>query len=339
MTKINKAAYQSSFFEAIPEMESNAQKIFHTIDKAKHEDFDMKLKNQSSQKDLTKKINEQIHNKLKATLPSNQHKALFISNATYGTANWLSSACNFKRFLKLNHDDFTEGLRLRLLIPIFSYNILPNTKCICSKPIDKDPFHGLTCKNHQGIKIQTHNEIRDGLANLIKTISPYAQVKIEQTLGKMANEERANPTTPKTDKSTEIRCDIWVADGSDLKLLDVKVTCPASQTNIAKNSHTTPHVANILSHKLKMDHYKNYLIEKFHHTITPFVLETSGRLSKESEKYLDKIFGLAKAIPSFNKDLQLIRKEFILHINNILVRSNAKLVRYSRAHGADVSNY
>jgi len=107
MTKINKAAYQSSFFEAIPEMESNAQKIFHTIDKAKHEDFDMNLKNQSSQKDLTKKINEQIHNKLKATLPSNQHKALFISNATYGTANWLSSACNFKRFLKLNHDDFT----------------------------------------------------------------------------------------------------------------------------------------------------------------------------------------------------------------------------------------
>jgi len=88
-----------------------------------------------------------------------------------------------------------------------------------------------------------------------------------------------------------------------------------------------------------MDHYKNYLLEKFHHTITPFVLETSGRLSKESEKYLDKIFGLAKAIPSFNKDLQLIRKEFILHINNILVRSNAKLVRYSRAHGADVSNY
>ena len=70
----------------------------------------------------------------------------------------------------------------------------------------------------------------------------------------MANEERANPTTPKTDKSTEIRCDISVADGSDLKLLDVKVTCPASQTNIAKNSHTTPHVVNIPSHKLKMDH-------------------------------------------------------------------------------------
>ena len=88
-----------------------------------------------------------------------------------------------------------------------------------------------------------------------------------------------------------------------------------------------------------MDHYKNYLLEKFHHTITPFVLETSGRLSKESEKYLDKIFGLAKAIPTFNKDLQLIRKEFILHINNILVRSNVKLVRYSRAHGANVSNY
>lgn len=118
-----------------------------------------------------------------------------------------------------------------------------------------------------------------------------------------------------------------------MKIIDVTITCPITKTAMKKSSHLFENVANVLAASRKELHYKAFLKDNAFACVVPFALETSGRLSSQSENFLDNLFGLSTANPTLNLDTAVLRKDFISRINCILVRSNAMLIRHSQAFG------
>ena len=182
---------------------------------------------------------------------------------------------------------FREVLRHRLLIPVV---LEPVNRCLCGNgdhPALIASYHAMNCVKTSFEKIRRHDGIRDALMRFIKSVEPRAQVTKEALLN--------------ADNSNE-RSDLRVILPSVTYQVDISITNPAqldclpslrSQTsnasvleegefNILRSSSTVDNFAASRVEKEKLYKYRNY-------QISPFVIESTGRLGKLAVEFLDKI--------------------------------------------------
>ena len=103
-----------------------------------------------------------------------------------GSSNWLSCLPLRKHGFVLNKSEFRDSIRLRYNLDL---DRLPS-QCPCGKTFDVN--HSLNC-HLGGYIIIRHNEIRDFLAGLLKTVC--SDVEVEPQLQELEGEQFTRSST------------------------------------------------------------------------------------------------------------------------------------------------
>jgi hypothetical protein len=264
-------------------------------------------------------INEELYQNFISSLENNQSKALLRGFSGSYISSWMD--CGFQNLdcFMLSQEEFTECLRIRLLIPTFTHR--SPTQCFireCRKcNITNDPFHAITCKGNAQYTKDRHDLIKKLLIVLIKKCRPYATVLQEQTVG-----QRSNGTSAITD--------ILISEGSSFSHLDVTIKSPTSDQALSKGSHSCQYIAASLGEEIKVKSYST-LPPTVSNSLIPFSLECTGLLGREAKKFLR---GLKAP-----EDCPAAISYFRMNVSRILAKTQAIMMIHTRRKGVDSSFY
>ena len=322
-SKTAKAAWTASFYKAAHLFESRSPRSFNYImaTKETYNSFDDNYEKQASQKDLTQIVNNGIYESFLPTINNPRAKAVFLSAATSGTANFLNSTFTNSLSLSnigINSTNFQEGLRFRLLMLPANINYI---QCQCAG--EKDSHHMFHCRKHGWHWTQRHDLIKKALYHLIKKVRPQAIVNMEQNLSRFKS-----PTATST--AQEFRADIVFNEGLEMAILDVSIVDPSSTKPINNNSHSIAGVAAVTRETEKINKAKGFLPQEMANKFVPFVMESTGRIGKKAAIFLDKICSIDRLDFDACEIVKLERKRFINTVNHILVNTNANVARLCR---------
>ena len=129
----------------------------------------------------------------------------------------------------------------------------------------------------------------------------------------------------------------------ELCIIDVSITDPTCKSAVAYRSnigsHNTPLIAARMREESKHAKYKKYLKPDIYVKFQPFVLEDTGRMSKSSQVWFDKVCKLDRLDLTLNNDIKLLRNAFIEKVNIISVAIKAVMARLSRRNCVTNSIY
>lgn len=331
---VSPSAYKASLFTSVSFMRDRFPQIYALFNHDEFDDALQLLEKPPKQRDLCLPVNKQLHKSLLASLPNSSDRAMLISQSHKGTASALMSAVsNFTNKLQLS--EFKEALRLRLLMPLFTYSDNPQFDIGCGCPsisID-DHFHCLSCSHFVGHYHRMHDKIRDLLVNLIKKVSPNALVTKEQKITQFRKPEVPLSQSASQQSSGELVCDIMVTSDLEVYFIDLSFTNPACKSAISIGSSVKESVAGNKREREKVSKYNKYLKPEAHGLFIPFIAETTGRLSVAAEKFIQKLCKQDKLDLEVSESIKWERIKFMEEFKIRLVRTNAEVSKLGRAMG------
>ena len=195
-----------------------------------------------------------------------------------GVSSWLTVEPRSAHGTTLNKSDFRDAVALRYGLPLDG---LP-TNCVCGADLSTD--HAMVCPCG-GYPTARHNEIRDLIAELLRSVSP--DVAIEPNLLPFGGETLAWSTS---NRSQEARLDVrargfWTRQQE--AFFDIRVTHPRA-TLLSREKAMSQLERN---EREKKRHYAERVNQIDRGTFTPLVFATNGMIGKECSVFLKALVG------------------------------------------------
>lgn len=350
LTRIREIAYYSSWLKSLQYIKQHFPTFYHMrnflhFDKKALEDLQLdNFPNTDSvqfddviqplivdnavlptQKALSSKSDENLYKSILAEYtPINKPAmGILVSNATNGISSWLFGAIHYNnKFLRISDNDFREGIRLRLLLPVHDDNIVRNCTTCGIERIS--PYHGYSCKGMTGAYKYRHDSVRLALQTFIKAATEGVRIVAEQNVS-----EELVPG------KNHLRADLILRTHNLTKYIDVKVCSPCSAVALGINPRLAPVAghANELGEKSKTSLYSQHYGTRIKSSFIPFVLEMTGRLGKQAQALIDDLAKLYRDDPNVqvaDEKLAAARKMFMLRLGIILARGNGETIRQFR---------
>jgi len=240
--------------------------------------------------DIIKRTREQVRDEedqraraLRARLMENgrqEHAARLLSASVKGASKWMTCS-SAPGTLSSGFDDraFLEALRCRLLSPFLPPDDQGGRVCACQRRTDLalHPTHPGTCSLTKGIALRRHDAVRNRLAVFLKTCNPTAVVTIEPT-----------NVIPREGGEAARRPDIRFEKEGAVHSVDVAIVDPAAEVHLRHHeipSHSIEGGAARQEEDQKLLLYRHTPLDGL---VTPFVMESTGRLGSEAVSYLER---------------------------------------------------
>lgn len=225
--------------------------------------------------------------------------------------------------------EFVDYLRLRLLqFPVVSYAEDAGVICPCrgeEQHVEEFPTHALDCNLNRDMYTLRHNNVRDALYTLLRSVMPGSTVTKEMHI--------TREPTP-----VPIRSDIVVVDGGYRIVIDVTITDPACRTHTDHGAESgaafTPDTGAKLKEKHKRQKYGTVPLlcveEKvFNDTgpidpyiFVPFAVEATGRLGPAALELMNYIL----RDPIYHNEVS----HFYYVIGASIARNNSRMIFKNR---------
>jgi hypothetical protein len=190
---------------------------------------------------------------------------------------------------QLTDREFMRCLRARLLMPMFTnpggrnpggggYGDIKVCRCNKTGPLapDSPPFHGLVCQKLEQWRTRRHMIVRDWLYNMLKHLLPATSLWKEKMLDFGGARQK--------------QMDIVVEFGNKTYWVDVGITAPHTEDALRMDSHT---FGGVSAELMENEKYKKIAVLSnetvARSTLVPFIFETTGRLGKAAEAFLDAL--------------------------------------------------
>ena len=254
-------------------------------------------------------------------LPSNQHKALLLSQRYHGTGRFLSWMGGVDPSLQLPSHSFRVALRERVLCrPAWNHDDRP-LACSCGAEgqellLNECYNHAIVCPNNQGLIVTRHDAIVSALQTALKTNTHGAMVTPGREYLRQQNAEQNEDN----ENLRYVRTDLEyvLPDGATARI-DVSVVEPTSIKAIGQwHAATRPGGAASGRARVKVNHYTGFLPQGVGQRLVPFVIESTGRLGDEAAAFLEEVF------PPGNPSLRA-RTKFLTTLSYLLARYLGKL--------------
>jgi hypothetical protein len=242
---------------------------------------------------------------LHATLAENPHSqaaaAQFLSSMGPHTGSWLrsSSLPLFGTGISFSNADFREMIRSRALIPFTAvYGQVPTTCASCTRhPVNLAvvPMHPLVCPGSKGIIQSRHDQVRDRLARLIKTVLPTSNTQTE----------------PDNHQGTHLhrRPDLRFEDEGEIFYIDVVVAEPTAQSALGHATLSSINTPGGAARAAELRKTAQYATADQDINVAPFAVESTGRLGPAAQALLNRLCAdedKAHILGAFNSDLSFI---------------------------------
>jgi hypothetical protein len=241
-----------------------------------------------TQKELQKTVDEAEYEGLMTSLAPGQ-QAWLRSGSTKGAGAWRGDvALQRMRHLYLGKRHYYWNWRLLLFLPTTNLATLDSFYCPCDKKgsclrVGWDDYHALECSLSSDRIIKRHNDIRDLLIEYLNVI--MGQSGSATMVGAESGIFRNDSLLANAD------CALVVRDGAKVYLIDVTVTNPSGNVNLAKNkSASTQGGAAAAAEKRKLAWWtKNVGHQHQGLQYVPFVLETGGLMGQLAKDFINDV--------------------------------------------------
>lgn len=246
---------------------------------------------------------------------SNEMKVWHTSSASVGTTSWLWCGSRHRKgSLMMEASEYATSLGLRLMLPMVPFNANLRRQCDCGWEHDELSFdsaqHSLYCKKFSGRKLR-HDQVRDALSDLLSRLGYQPHVEMDVLDGK--------------------KMDVVVNIGAVNHYVDVSIVHAGANSYLDHSIEDADYAMN-LSMSKKRSKYGPLHDETRGNVFIPFVMETTGRMSKVAADFIDSVTGLGGSaiIPDLAK--RSARKFFLQRLSVIMARNNARLVKAYESH-------
>jgi hypothetical protein len=235
-----------------------------------------------------------------------EYIALFRSNAVDSvTGAWIpcgSFGPAMSRYT-LNDRDYSNNLKLRLLLPIYDHEA-GIRHCDCNSDthfdISENHFHFLSCPQAAGHRGNRHTQTNALLREAVKQIcggqcTPGDCWIPNETPnpngGSLAPVmcRRVSNSNSSADNTTRLRADFGVLINGHYKYVDAGITAPTTVSCRAKAALESLHAAKTYARQKRKKYEDKYLPIVTDKLVT-FILETTGALSSDAVKFRDFLF-------------------------------------------------
>jgi hypothetical protein len=290
-----------------------------------------------TQRELSKAQDKPRHeallDRLRSTEDTKHLAAWVLSSSTKGISSWLYSACTTDMQVRVGHEAFKEGLRLRCLVPPHQDPVplqVPRA-CQSCRNDNVPPLHALGCKAASGARIKRHDNIRDCLMDFINKVEPDAILTREYFL----NDGRRNL------HQERLRADIKCELAGVTTFFDIAVTNPSNPSAI-QGANGASNVAGVAAKAMETDKkslYSSRYSEAVANCVVPFVLEATGRLGDMASRFIDSWckIGHPNVTEEFKLRAQSARLRLLGVIGRHLVTGNSNILKSSRARLNELS--
>ena len=124
-----------------------------------------------------------------------------------------------------------------------------------------------------------------------------------------------------------------VSSGTDIHFIDLSFANPSCKSAINAGSNVKALSAANLRERDKVNKYNKYLKPDAHPLFIPFIVETTGRLSVATEKYIYKLCKQDSLDLEASENIKWERIKFMEELNIRLARTNAEVMIAGRALG------
>ena len=246
---------------------------------------------------------------------STEMKVWHTSSASVGTTSWLWCGSRHRKgALMMEASEYATSLGLRLMLPMVPFNDGFRRQCDCGWEHDELSFdaahHSLYCKKFSGRKLR-HDQVRDALSDLLVRLGYQPHVEMDVLNGK--------------------KMDVVVNMGAVNHYVDVSIVHAGAQSYIDHVSDDANYAMNRTIAK-KRSKYGPLHDEARGSLFIPFIMETTGRMSKVAADFIDSVTGLggSAVLPDLAK--RSARKFFLQRLSVIMARNNARLVKTYESH-------
>ena len=237
--------------------------------------------------------------------------AWLLSSSHKGSGRWLDWRGGVQTRFCLSPNNFRDALRLRLLLPPCTQSpaVPPTCRCDAAVNVHDEPYHVLDCKYAcQFFWRKRHEKVIDLLAGFLRACLGRGVV-IERELS-MRN-ERLNKN---------VVCDLHVVHECEVYTIDVTICDPAARRYRDQGS---PHDATTASKHRAAEKKAIYTGIQNVGTIVPFVIDATGRFSKDATTFIDTI--------SSSSDHSMQRSYFFSNVSSCIAMYNSRLMKATRS--------
>jgi len=268
-------------------------------------------------------------NQLEQSLTTPAEIAWYTSACDKNSGLWLDISPKSEMH-QLSNTQFQMALRLRLFMP--QKRILPNTLCNCkrSTPVDLQGLHWCTGCNYDGVRINTHNLVRDQIAKILRYCG--VNIIIEEQHAFAGN----NPDTNRRPDLTAFN----LPTTNRPQVLDVQLTspCPPNGGALTMAQAQVPLRA---ANKAAVNKERKYRAVAPANNLgfIPLIFETTGRMHSNIDKLLHnsiKAAAINKGIP-----FEALWKYWISSLMIVIQRGNSDAIvkRSEKVNGNFVETY
>jgi len=229
---------------------------------------------------VTQLLMDRIKPQIYSQFTSPQETAWINSIRNPHSGLWLEMAPKSTHHT-MNNSQFETAMTLRLFLP--QKSIIPGTYCDCSKSraitLDPQGIHLCTGCISQGTRINTHNRVRDQIANILGYCGVYSLTE-ERDIFRAADPDNGS-------RPADISAfNLPTIPGK--QLLDIRITSsipPNNPSNFTLQQANSPDRAINRSFKDKERKYKD-ISSSLDLGFLPLVFEISGRMHPATEQLL-----------------------------------------------------
>lgn len=232
--------------------------------------------------------------------------AYYLSGCSRGSGRWANCLTNGDPRLQFTKGEFTDALRMRLLLPSLCDSVNINHTCQCRQRVDVNqvPMHLLNCECVHRLKTVRHSQLLTALLQSLRSVVDSHQT----TVAREVTLEHADGP---------LRADIRITSNAEVTYLDVAVVNPVASKYLTKGAAERADIAGQMKWEEKVKKYR----DKFPTiNIIPFVVEAGGRISKKTLDWTKKFFA----------DNTYKRSKLLNLISAIVTRANAGMVATAR---------
>ena len=216
--------------------------------------------------DLLKMQCEQV----RESLPSKTERAVELATEK-GASNWLTVIPIKEMNFNLNKREFRDAIKLR-----YDWEIA-NLPAMCTCWDLFTVYHAMVCR-HGGLIIQTHNEIRDLEAEIMRTVC--TDVEIEPVLQGITGEELNRGAIKAPDARLDVQArGFW--DRQQSAFFDVRVCHPKANSY----RELSPKQIFQLHENEEKRQYSRRVLEVEQGSFTPLFLTSTGEMADECKRF------------------------------------------------------
>jgi hypothetical protein len=242
---------------------------------------------------------------------SRREQAWLESTNDLNASLWLDIAPKSSMH-KMTSAQFEAALNLRLFLP--QNCILPGSKCNCGKIVDSEAIHFTTGCNYDGVRIDTHNRIRDLVGQILNYSGSFTK-----------SEEKGVFQAEEPDCNNRPDLTVFNLPGYVGKyLLDIQITSPvpsgsATTKLSATQSKKALRAANNAA-KVKKKKY-DVLCSSSGLGFLPIIFETTGRMNESTNSFFSVLIKKASEVKGI--PFTVLWRYWISAVGSILAKSLA----------------